>query len=319
MGSQWPQEAIMGHGIHHVTAISGPARRNLDFHTGVLGQRLVKRTVNFDDPQTYHLYYGNEAGEPGSVLTFFPWDHAAPGRVGPGETMETSFRVPRASLPYWTRRFEEKGVAFEAPEYRFGEPVLSFIDPDGMRFALVGVEGLESEPFWAGGPVLADHAIRGFHGVTLLLAETGPTAGILTDVMGFAAAGTEGRLARYAVPGAAMGGVVDLQAAPEMPRGRQGRGSVHHVAFRAAADATQAEMARKLVEDHGLATTEQKDRNYFRSVYLREPGGVIFEIATDEPGFAIDEPEATLGQDLKLPAFLEPHRSRIEAALPELA
>jgi glyoxalase family protein len=309
----------MAYGIHHVTAISGPARRNLDFHTRVLGQRLVKRTVNFDDPTTYHLYYGDAGGAPGSILTFFPWEHVAPGRLGIGETLETSFRVPAASLTYWGRRLADHGARVQAPDHRFGQPVLSFADPDGMRLALVGVEGIEAEPFWAGGAIAGEHALRGVHGVTLLVADTGPTAGVLTDVMGFEAAGRDGPLDRFVAPGVAMGGIVDLRAAPDVPRGQQGGGSVHHVAFRAADDAAQAAMVRKLAEDHGLATTEQKDRHYFRSVYLREPGGVIFEIATDAPGFDVDEPGATLGEDLKLPAFLEEHRAQIEAALPALA
>ena len=308
----------MSHGIHHVTAISGPARRNLDFHTRVLGQRLVKRTVNFDDPGTYHLYYGDAAGTPGTILTFFPWDGAAPGRLGIGEPSETSFRVPASSLPHWLERLKNAGVAAEEAAPRFGDPVVTFADPDGMRFALVGLPGIADEPAWTGSDVPAEHAIRGFHGVTLLLRDTGPTADILTDVMGFEAAGREGSVSRFVAPGTTMGRVVDLRAEPNMPRGRQGGGSVHLVAFRAADDAAQAAMVRKLTEDHGLATTEQKDRNYFRSVYLREPGGVIFEIATDVPGFAVDEAESTLGQALKLPAFLEPHRAKIEDTLPEL-
>ncbi len=309
----------MQHGIHHVTAISGPARRNLDFHTRVLGQRLIKRTVNFDDPSTYHLYYGNAAGEPGSVLTFFPWDHAAPGRVGVGETLETAFRVPKAAMPFWIQRFAANNVAFQKIEERFGEPVLRFSDPDGMRFALVGIADVESERFWTESEVPGEAAIRGLHGVTLLLAETEPTAAILTDVMGFRSSATEGTLERFIATGnATMGGIVDLRASPGLARGRQGAGSVHHVAFRAADDAAQADMAHKLVEDHGLSVTDQKDRNYFRSVYLREPGGVIFEIATDRPGFAVDEAPNALGQALMLPGFLESRRQEIEAALPAL-
>ena len=308
----------MAHGIHHVTAISGPARRNLDFHTGVLGQRLVKRTVNFDDPGTYHLYYGDRDGAPGSVLTFFPWDHATPGRRGTGETGETAFRVPAAALPFWTERLHATGVEVEAPEERFGLPVLPFRDPDGMRLALVGVTGLEAESAWEHAGIAPDQAIRGFHGVTLVLADPARTAAVLTDVMGFVPAGQEGVRQRFAAPGAAMGGTVDLVAAPDLPRGRQGAGSVHHVAFRAADDAAQAAMAARLIAEHGLAVTEQKDRNYFRSVYLREPGGVIFEIATDGPGFAADEPAEALGSSLKLPPHLEPSRARIAAVLPDL-
>jgi glyoxalase family protein len=308
----------MQHGIHHVTAISGPARRNVEFHTRVLGQRLVKRTVNFDDPGTYHLYYGDRTGQPGSILTFFPWANVAPGRVGAGETLETAFRVPRAALPFWTKRFQEHGVAFQPLEQRFGEPVLAFSDPDGMHLALIGIEGIEGEAAWTTGEIPAEQAVRGFHGVTLLVADPKPTAAVLTDVLGFETGATEGPLARFIAPGATQGGIVDLRAAPGIARGRQGGGSVHHIAFRATDDAEQAEMARKLAEHHNLPTTEQKDRQYFRSVYFREPGGVIFEIATDQPGFAIDEPQDSLGEALKLPRFLEPQRAKIEAVLPEL-
>jgi glyoxalase family protein len=304
-------------GIHHVTAIAGPARRNYDFYTGTLGLRLVKKTVNFDDPKTYHFYYGDETGRPGSILTHFPWEHAAQGRVGPGETQETLLRVPEASLGYWTHRMLEKSVRHEPMEKRFGETLLPFYDEDGMRLALVGVPGLESETAWSGN-VPVEHAIRGLHGVTLLLEDAAPTAAILTDVFGFTGSGREGAVERYRTD-TVMGGVVELRAVPGFPRGRQGRGSVHHIAFRAADDATQAEMVRRLAENHGIQTTEQKDRNYFRSVYFREPGHVLFEIATDSPGFAVDEPAASLGQALKLPRFLEGRRGELEAVLTEVA
>ena len=304
-------------GIHHVTAIAGPAARNVDFHTRVLGQRLVKKTVNFDDPGTYHLYYGDEAGAPGSILTFFPWEQAAPGRLGVGETSETAFRVPKASIGWWTHRFVAAGVAHEAPAKVFGETVLPFRDPDGMRFALVGMEGAEAEPAWASEGIPAEHAIRGFHGVTLLVASAEPTAAILTDVFGFAEAGREGALVRFSSR-TREGGHVSLRAVGEFLRGRQGAGSVHHVAFRAADDAEQAAMVERLRASHGIETTEQRDRNYFRSVYFREPGGVLFEIATDVPGFAIDEAPEHLGEALKLPAQYEAHRTAIEAVLPDL-
>jgi len=303
-------------GIHHVTAISGRADRNLDFHTRVLGLRLVKKTVNFDDPGTYHLYYGDEQGQPGTILTFFPWEHAAPGHLGVGETQETAFRIPVAALGYWTHRFIEKSVP-HAREKRFGESVLTFRDGDGMRFALAGVPGAESEPGWTGGVIPAEHAIRGFHGVTLLVNDAAPTAAILTDVLGFREVAREGALARYRGD-ARIGGIVDLREAGDFPRGRMGRGSVHHIAFRASDDVTQAAMAKKLVADHHMHPTEQKDRNYFRSIYFREPNGILFEIATDQPGFAVDEPASELGRALKLPRFLEPRRADIEAKLPPL-
>jgi glyoxalase family protein len=305
-------------GLHHVTAISGPARRNLGFYESILGLRLVKKTVNFDDPGTYHLYYGDETGRPGSILTFFPWDDAAPGRLGVGETQETAFRVPRSSIGHWTQRFVTASVPHEAPAKKFGEVVLPFKDPDGLALALIGVDGIEGEPAWPGGDVPPEHAIRGFHGITLMLREAAPTAAILTDVFGFAEQGREGNLTRFSAGSGGLGQVVNLRAVGDFLRGRQGAGSVHHVAFRASDDAAQAAMARKLVETHRVRTTEQKDRNYFRSVYFREPGGVLFEIATDDPGFAVDEPVATLGQALKLPPFLEADRPAIEAALPAL-
>jgi glyoxalase family protein len=305
-------------GIHHVTAFSGPAHRNLDFYTRVLGLRLVKKTVNFDDPGTYHLYYGDDAGRPGTILTFFPVAHAAPGRVGGGETSETAFRVPAASIGWWTHRLVEKGVAHEPIAHAFGAPVLRFRDPDGMMLALVGVDEAGGMGVWDGGEVPAEHAIRGFHGVTLLLGEAGPTAAILTDVLGFAETGREGASTRYS-SGAGLGGFVTLREVGEFLRGRPGAGSVHHVAFRAADDAAQAAMVARLTQTHGLAVTEQRDRNYFRSVYFREPGGVLIEIATDEPGFAVDEPAEALGGALKLPAILEPQRARIEAVLPPIA
>lgn len=305
-------------GLHHVTAISGPARRNLDFYGRVLGLRLVKKTVNFDDPGTYHLYYGDADAAPGSILTFFPWDQAAPGRLGIGETQETVFRVPAGAIGFWTHRFVELGVPHEAPAKRFGESVLSFRDPDGMRLALVGLSGVESEPYWTEGGIAAENAIRGFHSVSLLLADAAPTAAILTDVFGFAETAREGSLIRYAVEGTKVGGVIDLRVAGGFLPARQGAGSVHHIAFRAADDAAQEEMVRRLVENHRIRTTEQRDRNYFRSVYFREPGHILFEIATDVPGFAVDEPAAELGRALKLPAGLEAHRAQIEAVLPAL-
>jgi glyoxalase family protein len=305
-------------GIHHVTAISGRADRNHDFYTRVLGLRFVKKTVNFDDPGTYHLYYGDEAGHPGTILTFFPWEQALPGRAGVGLAQQTTFRVPENAIGYWTHRFLEKGIAHEALEKRFGEQVLSFTDPDGLNLALVGVAGAEAETAWSNGDVPVDVAIRGFHGVTLMLEEAAPTGAILKDVFEFVEAGREGSLVRFVSKGTPFGGVVDIREAKGFLGGSMGRGSVHHIAFRAPDDASQADMARKLVASHGLHPTTQIDRQYFRSVYFREPGGVLFEIATDVPGFAVDEPLASLGRDLKLPRFLESKRRQIEAALPPL-
>jgi glyoxalase family protein len=309
----------MTSGIHHVTAIAGPARRNLDFYTRVLGLRLVKKTVNFDDPSTYHFYYGDETGSPVTILTFFPWEHAASGRLGVGETQETLFRVPESSLGYWTHRFIEKRVAHEAVEKRFGERVLPFKDHDGMRLALVALPGIESDNAWSGDDVPAEHAIRGLQSVTLLLRDAAPTGAILSDVYGFSEVGRENSTIRFKAREIEIGGIVDIRVAGDFLRGRQGAGSVHHIAFRASDDEAEFIMMKKLAENHGIRTTDQKDRIYFRSLYFREPGGVLFEIATDIPGFAVDEPMASLGTSLKLPAQYELRRGEIEAALPALA
>lgn len=306
-------------GIHHITAIAGPAQRNLAFYTRTLGLRLVKKTVNFDDPGTYHFYYGDEAGQPGTILTFFPWEHAAPGRLGLGETQETVFRVPEGSIGYWAHRLVEKGVVHEAPQRRFGETVLSFRDPDGTRLALAALPGIESEAAWGGDEVPAEHAIRGFHSASLLLDKAAPTGAILTDVFGFTEVAREGSLIRYKAGNTAVGGIIDLREAGGFLRGRPGAGTVHHIAFRAANDADQTEMVEKVLHNHGIRATEQKDRDYFRSVYFREPGGLLFEIATDDPGFAVDEPAESLGQALKLPRFLAPNRIAIESMLPKIA
>ena len=305
-------------GLHHVTAFSGPAARNLDFYTRVLGLRLVKKTVNFDDPGTYHLYYGDETGRPGTLVTFFPVEHAAPGRVGVGETEETAFRIPRASIGWWTHRLVQNGVRHESPVQVLGEPTLRLRDPDGMMLSLVGTDEASDAAGWSTGDVPAEHAICGLHGVTLLLREASATAAILTDVLGLHETGREGSATRYA-GSANVGGFVTLRTVGEFLRGRPGAGSVHHIAFRAADDAAQAAMIERLSAIHGVRTTEQRDRQYFRSVYFSEPGGVLFEIATDVPGFAVDEPVEALGRALKLPAGLEAHWAQIEDVLPKVA
>jgi glyoxalase family protein len=264
------------------------------------------------------LYFGDSLGQPGSILTFFPWEHVAPGRNGVGTTQETAFRVPEGSLGFWMHRFIEQGVEHGSVEKRFGQSVLTFKDPHGTSLSLVGIPNAETEAAWNVDGIPAEHAIRGLEGVTLLVENGERTGAILTDVFGFRETARDGSLVRYKTD-ALMGSTVDIRSAGGFLPGRMGGGSVHHVAFRAKDDADQAEMVRKLAENHGLQTTEQKDRNYFRSVYFREPGGILFEIATDEPGFAIDEPESPLGRDLKLPRFLEPRRHDIEKMLPELA
>lgn len=307
-------------GIHHITAIAGNPRRNLDFYTAVLGLRLVKKTVNFDDPGTYHFYFGDEKGTPGTVLTFFPWDGMSSGRIGIGEVREVQFRVPEGSLGYWTHRFVEKGVVHERPARMFGETKIAFKDPDGLNLSLVGVASPHDEGVWQKGTVGIENAIRGFHAATLLVSDVVPTAAILRDVFGFSdVAQEDSRLRLSAKAGGDVGCLIDLQGAGDFLPGRMGAGTVHHIAFRAADDATQAAMVKTLMENHRIRTTEQKDRQYFRSVYFREPGGILFEIATDVPGFMIDEPADRLGETLKLPQFLEPMRGEIEATLPAVA
>ncbi|MBO0906228.1 ring-cleaving dioxygenase [Jiella sonneratiae] len=306
-------------GIHHVTAIAGPAARCLDFYVRVLGLRLVKKTVNFDDPTAYHLYFGDDAGRPGTIVTFFPLEHAARGRVGVGEVEEIMLEVPAGSLGFWSHRLIEKGVEHSGIEKRFGESVLPFKDPDGLRLSFVGVADpapVANEPSVVG-TVPAEHAIRGIHGVSLLVEEAGPTEAILADVFGFERGTEEGSRRRFS-SGAAIGGIVDVHAVGGFLKPRPGRGSVHHLAFRAEDDAAQAAMVERLASAHGSDVTEQKDRKYFRSVYFREPGHVLFEIATDAPGFAVDEAPEALGSGLMLPDRYESLRQRIEATLPEL-
>ncbi|WP_244483505.1 ring-cleaving dioxygenase [Mesorhizobium sp. 1M-11] len=312
----YPEESnVSAYGIHHVTIFCGDARQNVDFYTDVLGLRFVKKTVNFDDPEVYHFYYGDEGGRPGSIITFFP-SEKAPGELGAGQAMETSYRVPAKAIDYWARRLAEKGVRADPIERRFGEAVLPFRDADGVRLALVGVHGAETEPAFAGADVPQDCALRGFHGVSLLQHDAASTATILSDVLGFIPVAFEGPVTRFQVNHTAYGGVIDIHVDRNASEGRLGPGSIHHVAFRAADDGQQAEMARKLSETHSLTVTQQLNRNYFRSIYFTEPGGVRFEIATDEPGFAVDEPASELGRNLKLPPWLEARRLTIEAVLP---
>ena len=305
-------------GLHHITAIAGKPWQNFDFYTRTLGLRLVKKTVNFDDVGTYHLYYGDELGHPGTILTFFPWQYAAPGRGGTGFTHQIAFKIPLSALGYWTHRLIENSVTNDSLEKRFGEPVLAFTDLDGTRLALVGVSGLEATLGWSNGIVPSEHAIRGLYGVTLLLESAALTAAMLADVLDFIEIGREGSMIRYRAPSAENGGVIDIHEAKGFPAGYLGRGSVHHIAFRATDDEAQAAMVRKLVEGHHIRPTEQIDRKYFRSIYFREPGGILFEIATDAPGFAIDEPHEKLGQALQLPAEYEASRAAIEQTLPSL-
>jgi glyoxalase family protein len=314
------KEPVMPHssGIHHITAIARDARANVAFYTDVLGLRMVKKTVNYDDPGTYHLYYGDEDGHPGTILTFFPWAGMPLARRGAGETGETAFVIPQGAVSFWLGRLSTLNIPHDVPEKRFGETRIALRDPDNMRLVLVAREGAEALPGRAAAGIDAASSIRGFAGATLVLRTPEATAQVLETAFGWLKTGEEGRFIRYAAPGdAAIGNHIDLEQAGDLGRAGMGPGSVHHIAFRAADDAAQAEMAAAL-HGIGVQTTEQKQRNYFRSVYFREPGGVIFEIATDDPGFANDETPETLGQKLLLPPWLEAERGRIEAALPAL-
>jgi glyoxalase family protein len=303
-------------GIHHITAIAGEPKRHVAFYRDKLGLRLVKRTVNFDDPTTWHLYYGDEVGSPGTALTFFVWNQIPPGRHGSGEPQEIGFKIPESSLAFWRKRLADKGI--EAREStRFGETALAFADPDGHKLEIVAAKGADEIPGHKSGDVPAEHAIRGFHGITLEVANPAPTGKVLTEVFGFEAAGAEGNRHRFLSKGAKLGTVVDLRVTPGMTRASQGTGTVHHVAFRATGDEQEMELRRRALE-LGLRATDQVPRHYFRSVYFREPNGILFEIATDDPGFTVDEPREQLGEHVMLPPWYEQHRKQIEATLPAL-
>ena len=302
-------------GIHHVTAISGEPQRNVDFYAGVLGLRLVKKTVNFDDPETYHLYYGDGAGHPGTIMTFFPWAQAPGGRIGAGQLVVTSFSIPATSLGFWTERLIEQGVRFEKPRDRFGETVLTFEDPDRLRIELVAAE--DGRLAWSEGTVPAEYSVRGFHHVSLAAGDTQNTVDLMTETLGFWQVDeTEGRF-RLSAGDGGPGNTVDVISASGFPSGSMGVGTVHHVAFRVPDEETQIAL-REEVSALGYNVTPVLDRNYFRSIYFREPGGVLFEIATDPPGFAVDEEETELGTHLKLPPWLEARRDRLEEVLPPL-
>jgi glyoxalase family protein len=304
-------------GLHHVTAIAGDPQTNVDFYVGVLGLRLVKKTVNFDDPSTYHLYYGDGIGSPGTAITFFPWPGVRRGVPGSGQTSTTAFAVPEHSLDFWRKRLDQAFGGANDIE-RFDVPGLAFADPDGLRLELLASThpGDGQEP-WEGSSVPAEHAIRGFDGVTLLHADSGATQQLLVDTMGFRKVAVDGQRVRYESGDGGSGTFVDLLHDPNAAPGRVAGGSVHHIAFRVADDDAQAEWQNRL-SGAGHPTTEVKDRMYFHSIYLREPGGVLFELATDNPGFATDESVEELGTGLRLPPWLENSRDRIEQKLPSL-
>ncbi|NYH80992.1 glyoxalase family protein [Actinopolyspora biskrensis] len=303
-------------GLHHVTAIAGDPQRNADFYLRTLGLRMVKTTVNFDDPGTYHLYYGDEAGRPGTLMTFFPFHGAPPGKHGNGQATATAFSVPEQSIGWWQRHLNEAGVEASRVQNREGEDVLTFHDPDGLVLSLVAHPQPDPRDPWDNGAVPAEHGIRGLHSVTLSVDSEEATAEMLGG-MGLTLSGQEGNRLRFAAGAGGPGAFVDVVVRPGAERGLVASGTVHHVAWRAPDESTQAAWRSELV-DSGVSVTSVLDRQYFRSVYFREPGGTLLEIATDEPGFTADEPLLELGRALKLPPWLEPNREQIEATLPRL-
>jgi glyoxalase family protein len=305
-------------GLHHVTAIAGPPQENLDFYSGVLGMSLVKRSVNQDDPGTYHLFYADAEGHPGTDLTFFPWTQEAPGRPGHGLANEVALAVPRGSLAWWGPRLERYGAPIGAAETRFGEKALLFRDPHGLDVALVEFEKrAASFTPSESSPVPAEHQIRGLHGARMRVQRLDPTAALLTDVLGFHHVGTERGWQRYAVDDGGSGAFVEIADTPDLTRGFWGVGTIHHLAWRVDDEKHQLAM-RKRVEAASRRPTPVIDRFWFRSVYFTEPGGVLFELATDGPGFAVDEDPTHLGETLVLPPWLEELRPRIEGVLPKL-
>ncbi|MBW4021981.1 MAG: ring-cleaving dioxygenase [Proteobacteria bacterium] len=302
-------------GLHHVTSMAADAQQNNDFFTKALGLRRIKKTVNFDAPDVYHLYYGDEIGTPGSVMTYFPFPNIARGARGAGEVAETVFSVPKGTLPYWTERLGRRGVAGLQPQESFGEKRLRFLGPDGDGFALTEVEG-DARPAFGGGPVPVDEGVRGFHGVTMRLRDGGAT-GELLQYMGFAPVDRQGDLTRYAVKGGNGADTVDIEVLPSASAARPGAGSVHHVAFAVENRAAQLEV-RKALLDTGYHVTPVIDRDYFWAIYFRTPGGVLFEVATNEPGFNRDEDTAHLGEALKLPRQHAHLRAQLEQLLPPI-
>jgi glyoxalase family protein len=301
-------------GVHHVTAIASDPQKNIDFYAGVLGLRLVKLTVNYDDPTTYHLYYGDGQGHPGTIMTFFPWLGAIAGRIGTGQLTVTSFAVPQKSVGYWKSRLTEHETSVQETRSEFDEELLFFTDPDGLQLELVATHA-DPDRVWNRSHVPADFAIRGFHHVTLSENGYERTASLLTDTLGFKRIQERGARFRYAASNGLPGTIVDLICAPEGRPGRVSVGTVHHVAWRTPTDQQQVKW-RETIRDLQYNVTPVIDRTYFHSIYFREPGGVLFEIATDPPGFAVDEPADQIGTSLVLPLWLEGERRELERILP---
>jgi glyoxalase family protein len=334
-------------GIHHITAIARNPQRNVDFYSGLMGLRLVKLTVNFDDPTTYHLYYGNSLGHPGTILTFFPWSEAPKGYRGTGQVSAVSFLIPSSSMTYWIDRLKSNDISFVGPCERFGDEFISFHDPDGLMLELIAPSSTDSQGqllqleqtdnnTWKENPISKEYAIRGFHSATLSEEGYERTASLLADTLGFELIAKDNREDRFRFgiikknnsnqeedalttqSSLSIGSFVDIVCQPEISRGYVGIGTVHHIAWRAANENHQLDLRKRIVEQAKLNPTPVIDRTYFRSIYFREPGGILFEIATDPPGFAIDERAEDLGKQLKLPPWLEPVRTKLEQLLPPI-
>lgn len=304
-------------GLHHITAIAADAQQNYDFYSKVLGLRLVKKTVNFDDPKTYHFYFGNEVGTPGGILTFFPWANVSRGKNGAGMATEIGYSVPKGSLNFWKARFEKLNVHHDIGGERFGEKHVAFQDPDGLRLNLIEAKQKDERKGWETAELKVDVAIKGFHSVTLTLNRIKATATILTEVFGYKQVEQDDNLFRYQTDAVENAAIVDLLEMPHAQRGLNSAGTNHHVAFRVKDEETLMDFREKIAA-RGLYVTDKINRDYFFSIYFREPGGVLFEIATDNPGFATDETVENLGSSLQLPDQYKPMRDEIEKGLPEL-
>ena len=348
--NQKSEQGVLG--IHHITAIARNPQRNVDFYSGLMGLRLVKLTVNFDDPTTYHLYYGNSLGRPGTILTFFPWSEAPTGYRGTGQVSTISFLIPSGSMTYWIDRLKSNDISFVGPSERFGDEFISFHDPDGLMLELISSSSDDSQEqllqleqktdnnTWKENPISKEYAIRGFHSATLSEEGYERTASLMADTLGFELIAKDNKEDRFrfgiikknnsnqeedidttqtsSSSSSSIGSFVDIVCQPEISRGYVGIGTVHHIAWRASNDKHQLDLRKRIVEQAKLNPTPVLDRTYFRSIYFREPGGILFEIATDPPGFAIDEREEDLGKQLKLPQWLEPVRAKLEQLLPPI-
>lgn len=304
-------------GLHHITAIANNAKRNVDFYTKVLGLRMVKKTVNFDDPTTYHFYYGNETGAPGTILTFFPWEGIGKGVNGTGMATNIGYAVPADSLEFWKDRFKKFEIKYTEEKESFGEQSISFADPDGLQFNLIVASKTDSRKPWLTHDIDETVAFTGFYSVTLTLKSVAPTAAILTDVLGFTLQGQEGNKYRFITDAVENASIIDIIEAPAMAAGKSAGGTNHHIAFRVKDENSLMDFRNKIAANQ-IGITNKIDRDYFFSVYFREPGGVLFELATENPGFTVDEPLNELGNNLKLPKQYENSRAEIEKALPNI-